>query len=307
MLRLASGGVTLGWLDREEYPFRGRYLDLPMGRMHYLDEGDGPPLVLVHGTPTWSFLFRHLVRRLSARFRCVVPDHIGFGLSDKPREWTYLPADHAANLEALVGHLGLERPSLLVHDYGGPIGLAYALRHPDNVNGLVLFNTWLWAVGDQGSYSLGARVMGGPAGRFLYERFNLSPRRLLPWAFVDRARLTPALHAQYLGPFSRSRDRRSTWVLARELLGSGAWYDTLWERRAALVEHPMLIAWGLRDRFMRRAFLERWERAFPGARVVRYENAGHFLLEEEPDDVGVVVEEFLSRITPSPTRPGGGS
>lgn len=129
------------WVDRAEYPFEPEAIILGPGTMRYLDEGDGESVVMVHGTPTWSFLYRHLVKGLRDRYRCVVPDHLGFGLSDKPARWSYAPADQARNLTTLIETLGLKDITLVVHDFGGPIGLSYALEHPENVRRLVLFNT----------------------------------------------------------------------------------------------------------------------------------------------------------------------
>jgi haloalkane dehalogenase len=110
------------WVDRREYPFEPRTLDVDGARMSYLDEGEGAPIVMVHGTPTWSFLYRHLIRELRSRYRCVAPDHLGFGLSDRPRGWSYRPEDQAGNLARLIERLALEDLTLVVHDYGGPIG-----------------------------------------------------------------------------------------------------------------------------------------------------------------------------------------
>lgn len=119
------------WLDRAEYPFAPHHFESGDGRMHYVDEGEGEPVVLVHGTPTWSFLYsRHRIRGLSRTRRVIAPGHLGFGLSEKPADALYRPEDHARRLEALLEHLGLEGITLVVHDFGGPIGLSYALRHP---------------------------------------------------------------------------------------------------------------------------------------------------------------------------------
>ena len=130
------------WLDREAYPFQSRWLELREGtRMHYLDEGKGEPVLFVHGTPTWSFEWRHLVRGLSPHYRCIAPDHLGFGLSDRPRDGLYTPEWHAANIRDFVERLDLERFTMVVHDYGGPIGLPLAVGAPGRVQGLVLMNT----------------------------------------------------------------------------------------------------------------------------------------------------------------------
>jgi len=122
------------WLDRNEYPFQSKYFDLPMGRMHYVDEGESAhAIVMVHGNPAWSYTYRKLVKCLSNKYRCIAPDHIGFGLSDKPIDWDYLPENHAANFEKLLNHLDMQSITLIVGDWGGPIGLSYAVNHPDKI------------------------------------------------------------------------------------------------------------------------------------------------------------------------------
>ena len=122
------------WIDPLQYPFQPHYIAVGAGQMHYVDEGRGKPIVMVHGTPTWSFMYRHLIKGLSDDFRVIAPDHIGFGLSDKPENWSYKPIDHAKNLAYLIESLGLEDITLVVHDFGGPIGLAYAVENPQNVS-----------------------------------------------------------------------------------------------------------------------------------------------------------------------------
>lgn len=281
------------WLDRREYPFASRWVSVEGGRLHYVDEGDGRPVVLVHGTPSWSFLYRHLVRCLAPRWRTVVPDHLGFGLSEKPARWLYRPVDHARNLETLIDHLGLRDITLVVHDFGGPIGLAYAVKHPDNVRSLVLFNTWLWSLQGQLRYELGDRVFASPLGRLAYLRVNVSPRFLVPLAFGDRRRLTEEVHGQYTAPFPQASDRQGMWTLAQEFTRSGRWFDSLWRRRDAFAHKPALVLWGMRDRFMPPAFLARWEAELEGPLVRRFPNAGHFLQEEEPEAVCCEVRRFL--------------
>lgn len=250
--------------------------------MSYVDEGEGPPVLLVHGTPTWSFLYRSLIRDLSRDHRVVAPDHLGFGLSEKPREAAYRPADHARRLDALVERLELDRVTLVVHDFGGPIGLSWALRNPERVRALVLFNTWMWPLDEDRAKLWTARVLGGALGRVLYERLNLSPRVLLKAAFGDASKLTPAIHRHYTAPFPSAASRRAPWVLARELLASGEWYRELWSARTALAGTPALLLWGMKDPAFGARYLKRWREALPGARVVRLPEVGHFPQEEAP-------------------------
>lgn len=192
------------WLDRREFPFASRFMDVEAGRMHYVDEGAGDPMLMVHGTPTWSFVYRHLIREFSRERRVIPVDHLGFGLSDKPLDGDYRPQALARNLAAFVERLGLERMTLVVHDFGGPIGLSYATARPERVRALVLFNTWMWSLRGTSADRI-SRLMAGRIGRWLYTRANLSPRVLLKAAYGDKRRLTPAIHQHYTGP---SRPRR---------------------------------------------------------------------------------------------------
>lgn len=282
------------WVDRDAYPFLSRWAQLPFGRLHYIDEGRGDVLLFVHGTPTWSFEFRHLVRGLAATHRCVAVDHLGFGLSDRPSDATYTPEAHASRLASFVEHLGLRQLTLVVHDFGGPIGLPLAMPGNDLVRRLVLLNTWMWSLHDDRPMARRARFASGFLGRLLYRRLNASLRLLMPGAYGDRRRLTPAIHAQYLAPFPDADSReRVLWALARALLGSAAFYDDLWDRRDHLAAIPTLILWGLRDRAFPPRFLDRWQQALPAARVVRLEQAGHWPQEEQPEDVLAAVRDFL--------------
>lgn len=290
--------ATPAWLDRTAYPFAPHWADLPFGRLHYVDEGRGDTLLFVHGTPTWSFEFRHLIKALSPQYRCVAPDHLGFGLSDRPQGAVYSPEAHGSRLEALVAHLGLDRFTLIVHDFGGPIGLPLALADPSRVTRLVLFNTWLWPFNDDPDLVRKARLAGGWLGRVLYKYANASLRLIMPSAYGDRTKLTPAIHRQYLEVF-RDREARVQVLhaLARALLQSRAFYADLYARIDRLRDRPTLIVWGLKDTAFLPPQLARWERHLAEADVLRLPLAGHWPHEEAPDEVVLAVERFLTRTT----------
>jgi len=281
--------LTPEWVDRQEYPFTPRTLDVPAGRLSYVDEGQGDPIVMVHGTPTWSFLYRHLIKGLRDRYRCVAPDHLGFGLSDRPVTWSYRPEDQARNLARLIETLGLKDLTLVVHDFGGPIGLAYALDHPENVRRLVLFNTWMWSCAGDRHFELFGRLLSGRLGRYLYERWGFSVRVMLRHAIADRRRYTRAIERHYLRPL----DGHATWVYARELLGSSAWFDGLWRRRERLAQIPTLILWGMRDPAFGR-YLGRWREVFERAAVVELPDCGHAPPEERAPEVLLILVPFLA-------------
>ncbi|HSL71750.1 MAG TPA: alpha/beta fold hydrolase, partial [Longimicrobiales bacterium] len=269
MERPDTTGQLPAWLDREAYPFANHWVTLSGGRrMHYVDEGDGETLLFVHGTPTWSFEWRHLIRAFSEQYRCIAPDLIGMGLSSRPDDFAYTPAAHADVLREFVGALGLNRFTLIVHDFGGPIALPLALDPVSRAHRLVLINTWMWSFAGDGDMEKKARMAGGNLGRFLYRWANASLRMIAPSAFADRRKLTPAIHHQYLSVFpDRDSRERVLWTFARALLGSSDYYTSLWERRAALTRIPVLIIWGMKDPAFAPNQLQRWREALPNAQV----------------------------------------
>src|SRR6478735_557643 len=151
------------WLDRTAYPFASRSVQLSEGRVHYVDEGQGEPIVFMHGTPTWSFEFRELIRQLRGSRRCIALDHLGFGLSERPATFGYRPEDHARVFVEFVERLGLRRFTLVVHDFGGPIALPFAEAHPERILRLVVLNSFIWPVEDA-KLERQARLAGGAFG-----------------------------------------------------------------------------------------------------------------------------------------------
>ncbi len=285
--------IGSGWVDRTVYPFEPHFFEAPAGKLHYVDEGEGSPVVMVHGNPTWSFLYRDLVQRLSAGHRCVAVDHLGFGLSDKPRGWSYLPQDHAANLAALIDALQLKDITLVVQDWGGPIGLSYAVAHPEKVARIVLMNTWAWPVNRDPYYIAFSGFMGGPIGRTLIRRYNFFAGTMMRRLFGDKTKLTPAAQAQYLRALPTPADREGCLVLPKQIVAATPWLGRLWSGMPALAGKPVLIVWGMKDIAFRGKELRRWEAAFPEAHVVRLATVGHFVQEEAPDELAQAVGSFL--------------
>jgi len=284
--------TTHDWVDRSEYPFTSKWSGVKDGRMHYVDEGAGPPVLFVHGTPTWSFEYRHAIRATKSACRCIAPDHLGFGLSDRPRNAAYTPEAHAHRLREFVDGLGLDRFALVVHDYGGPIGLPLALA--GRVTRLVLLNTWMWPFDDDKEMANRGRLVSGRLGRWMYRHLNASLRLLMPSAYAQRTRLTRTIHRQYMEPFRNPDDRVLVlWPLAYALLGSSAFYRELYSRIENLRGIPTSIIWGLRDTAFRPHLLERWKKELPNANVLALDNAGHWPHEEAPSEVAEAIAEFL--------------
>lgn len=287
----------LAWIDREEYPFTSNYLELEMGRMHYVDEGEGPVLLMVHGNPSWSFLYRKMIEGLSDSYRCVAMDHIGFGLSDKPYDWTYLPQAHAENLEQLIKHLGLKDITLVVQDWGGPIGLSYAVENPENVKGLIIMNTWMWSVKGDKHYERFSGFMGGPMGRFLIRRFNFFVKGVMKKATGDKSKLTKPIHDHYKRPLGSPKERKGCWVFPKQIIGASEWLDTLWNQRDNIATKPALLLWGEKDIAFRQKELNRWKELFVDPTVHTFAETGHFVQEEQGENLVPLVDTFMSTMS----------
>ena len=282
-----------GWLDRAEYPFEPHYLATPHGRLHYVDEGSGEVLLMVHGNPSWSFEFRRLIKHFRNEFRCVALDHLGFGLSEKPSDASYLPQLHADNLRLFVESLGLKEITLLVQDWGGPIGMSYALEHPQNIKRIVAFNSWFWSLKGIKDVEKFSGLLGGPIGRFVCKNFNGFPRFIFPLSFGDRTKLTKAIHRHYTGPFPTRSSRKGTWVFPGAIIGQSEWLGTLWDQRSALKETPLLLLWGSKDDAFGADILAQWENAFPDHTTLTFPSVGHFVAEESAEEAIEPIERFL--------------
>ena len=283
------------WLDRNEYPFQSKYFDLPMGRMHYVDEGESAhAIVMVHGNPAWSYTYRKLVKCLSNKYRCIAPDHIGFGLSDKPIDWDYLPENHAANFEKLLNHLDMQSITLIVGDWGGPIGLSYAVNHPDKIKSIVITNTWMWSVKGIFHYEMFSGLMGGILGRTLIKRYNFFVKVLMKKMF--RAEISAPVHQHYIEPLKEPMDRKGCWIFPKQIIGSSSWLANLWSKRGAIVNKPSIIIWGKKDIAFRDIELKKWKSFFTDVEVHEYDEVGHFVQEELGVELCPLVERHLEKI-----------
>lgn len=286
--------MTADW--RALYPFASRWLDVDGGRMHYLDEGprDAPPVLCLHGNPTWSFYWRALVGALSDRYRVIVPDHLGCGLSDKPQDWPYRLAGHVGNVRRLVDHLDLRGVSLVVHDWGGAIGFGAATADPGRYARFVVTNTAAFPSPRIPLRIAACRVPG--FGALAVRGFNGFAGAAVVMA-TERG-LAPAVRAGLLHPYGSWRDRIATLRFVEDIPmapGHPSWatLSGIADRLATLRDRPMLLVWGERDWCFTPAFREEWQRRFPEAEVERIEDAGHYVLEDAPDRVCARVRAFL--------------
>jgi len=285
------------------YPFKSHFMDLDGLTYHYLDEGEGEPVVMLHGNPTWSFYYRELVKSLAPQFRAIVPDHIGCGLSDKPdtERYDYRLKSRVNDLERLMDHLGLkERISLIVHDWGGMIGMIYALRHTERIRRIVITNTAgffppaekrlplrLWLVRNLIPFAVPA-VLG----------LNLFSRAALYMA--PRKKLSKAVRAGLTAPYNSWDNRIATLRFVQDipLTRKDPSYSLVKyadDNLHRLADIPMLICWGKHDFVFDAAYLAEWRRRFPHADVREFPDAGHYLLEDAADEIIPLVRDFLNQ------------
>jgi haloalkane dehalogenase len=298
---------------RRLYPFAGAIKcvngfqrpDL-LGRTHltlnYLDEGTGDPVVMLHGNPTWSFYYRNLVLALRDSYRCVVPDHIGCGLSDKPpaTQYDYSLKSRIDDLEALLDHLGLRgNLTLVVHDWGGMIGMGFAARHPERVKRIVAINTGAFHLprskGFPWSLWLGRNTR---LGAWLILQRNAFCRLAARWC-VTRKPLPEDVRQMYLMPYDSPEHRVAVlkFVQTIPLRPSDPGYDIVSDTEASLAKFrgvPTLLLWGLRDFVFDRHFLAEWQRHFPHAETHTWPDCGHYLLEDAGDEAVARVKDFLA-------------
>ena len=286
-----------GWVSDEMFPFESRSFTTPSGQsMHFVDEGAGETIVFVHGNPSWSFEFRHLIRNLRSGFRCVAADHIGFGLSShSDRREEHRPEAHARAFAAFLDHLGLRDVTLFLTDWGGPIGLDFARRHPGRVKRIVVANTWCWPVERDPHFRLFSFMASSWVGRYLIRRRNFFLNKVMPKAVGKKGVLTPAVMEHYRNAQPTPEERSASAALPGAIIGATDWLRSIWGDRATFREKPALVLWGMKDIAFRRKELDRWRSELANVEAHEFGDCGHFLAEEAPGDIAPLVREFMAR------------
>ena len=285
------------------YPFKSHFLYINGLKYHYLDQGSGDPVVMIHGNPTWSFYFRNLIEELSSRFRIIAPDHIGCGLSDKPdiRNYGFRLKNRLDDLEALIRHLDLKKKiTLILHDWGGMIGMAYALKHREKIGRIIIMNT---------------AAFFPPKGKSLPIRLWLI-RNIRPFAtiavlgfnlFVQGAafmasckRLPEEVRSGLTAPYNCWNNRIAVLKFVQDIPASEndpsfRYVKHVDENLHRLRKIPMLICWGKKDFVFDESYLAKWRRRFPDAKVHLFPKSGHYLLEDSPDKIADLVKNFLKK------------
>ena len=280
------------WLDRTLFPFQSRFVEIGGNRVHYVDEGSGPTLLLLHGNPTWSFLYRHIIKGLRSRFRCIALDYPGFGLSTARSGYQFLPREHSEVVESFVDQLGLRDLSVMVQDWGGPIGHGFAGHPPELLRRLIHGTTFAWPA-EKGMAAF-SRVVGNPLARFLIRRYNTLARWLIP-AGTNRRLSAPEL-AAYLGPFPTPASRLPTWIFAHQILASRDYLAEVEAGLERLREKPVLIVWGEQDGAFREPERTRLQGYFAHCEVRLLVRAKHFIQENAPDDICAAIRNASEQI-----------
>lgn len=287
------------WLNEDMYPFASRFFRTPAGhQLHYIDEGQGKPVVFVHGNPAWSFEFRNLIIGLRTTYRCIALDHLGFGLSSRSsRKEDYHPVAHAGNLSALLTDLGLSDITLFLTDWGGPIGLDYARNQPEKVNSIILANTWCWPVAGDFHFEMFSFMMSSVMGQLLIRHLNLFVNQVMPRAVGDRKCLSQEVMAHYRNALPTPEARAACAALPGHIIGASDWLEDIWEDRSSFTSKPALLLWGFRDIAFRARELAVWQQELKDCETHEFRDAGHFLAEEIPEQLLPVLSGFLGRVT----------
>jgi haloalkane dehalogenase len=261
-----------------------------------VDEGKGPVLLFVHGNSSWSFLYRHLIRSLSKEYRCIAMDHLGFGLSDKAPKRDYTPRAHALRLADFIAHLGLDKVTLVAHDFGGPIAISWANENVECVESIILFNTWLWSLKKNAEAIQLFKNFDHWVNRFYYTALRASPKFFLPILVADAHEMSKHVMQQYLNPWLEHKSRQGPYTLARHLIRSSDWFEALWARSERLANVPMLLLWGENDKISGDDGLRRFEQHFPLSRPVRLWGTGNFVPQDAPKRSLIEIRGFLRSI-----------
>lgn len=278
--------------DPQLYPFESRWFDSSRGRVHYIDEGEGPPILFCHGNPTWSFLYRDIVVALRHRFRCIAVDYLGFGLSERPAGFGYTVAEHAAVVGEFVDHLGLDGYVTMGQDWGGPVGLAVAVERADRVRGVILGNTWFWPT-EELSTRLFSKVMSSRVMQWAILQRNFFVERLIPAGTEILPKEAVMDHYRRVQPDAAARVGVA--VLPKELLAARPLLDRLAREVPALLGgKPALVVWGMRDvAFRPGPAIPRLRATFRDLVVVELPTAKHFIQEDAPQRIAqAIIDRF---------------
>jgi haloalkane dehalogenase len=282
------------WVDDDLFPFESRFIPVDGHTIHYVDEGSGPTLLFLHGNPTWSFVYRDVIRALRDEFRCIALDLPGFGLSSPRLGYRYLPEEHTEVVTAFIDALDLSGATLVAHDWGGPIGLATVGQRPAVFDRLVLANTWAWPITGAPHITVASHLMGGPVGRLLIRQFNLFVNAMIPAGHQLRKPTADEM-AHYRQALASTDRRDASAVLPGRITASRAFLADVEATLPNLASLPTLIVWGDADFAFGSKERRRWEQNFTDHHTVIVEGAGHFVQSDAPARFAAAIREWAVR------------
>jgi haloalkane dehalogenase len=279
-------------VDAQLFPVEHHFIELNGTSIHYISEGSGDTLLFLHGNPAWSFLYRKMIAALSTEFHCVALDFPGYGMSGVPAGYRFTPREHSLVLETFVESLRLTDITMMVQDWGGPIGFGFASRHPDKVRGFIIGNTFAWPLNDLLRIRIFSWVMGGPIGRSLTRLFNFVPRFFFWRGFAKRPK--PEVLDMYMEPWRDPKRREPAVVGPRQLIAAAPFLAEVEAGLAKLADKPALVVWGTSDFAFGPKERMRFEQAFPRHRTFLLDDASHFLQEDVGERIADYVRQFMT-------------
>ncbi|MDU0203989.1 alpha/beta fold hydrolase [Paenibacillus sp. MAH-36] len=283
-------------VDASEYPFKDHWMPYRDGVIHYIDEGQGPVILLLHGNPTWSYLYRNVIKELSDECRLIALDYPGLGMSRAPSDYGYTPKEHSEAVTEFIRRLNLKEFVLVVQDWGGPIGFNYAVRHRENLRGIVVMNTWAWPA-TLPAMKLFSLAMGGwPFGYWLQTRRNFFAKKIVPNGIYHSEKITDILRNAYTDPFPTPKSRKPTWVFPRQIRKARAWLAEIEAKLPVLSNLPAQILWGMKDSAgFPPEEMAKWQGYLKLNETESLDDASHYVQEDRPDRVVASIRRVLER------------
>lgn len=278
------------WFDDSLLPYESHWIGIGGHRVHYLDVGTGPTLLMLHGNPTWSFLYRRLIAGLSDRFRCVALDYPGFGLSQAAPGYGFTAAEHSDVVRRFVAALDLRGAVPIVQDWGGPVGLGAAMADPDRYAGLIIGNTWAWP--SPGRIRPFATIMGSPAA----QRLNLFVRVVLPQG-LRRRTLTARERAMYAGPFPNTESRAPVRIFPEQIFAAEPFLQQVESGLPKLAGLPSLLLWADRDIAFKEVERRHWQQTLTDRTDYTLHGAGHYWQDDAGEEASLVIRNWWNGLS----------
>ena len=286
-------------VDAQEYPFKSHWFERKGCAMHYVDEGQGAgdkiTIVMCHGNPTWSYLYRHIIKKLSPQFRCIAADYPGFGFSEHPQGYGYTPKEHVEWMEALLfEHLKLEKFIIVGQDWGGPISMSIATRNADKILGFVISSTWAWKTNWVGK--IFSTLMGTALGQYLILQRNFFATTIISTMLGKGA--SPTTLKAYSDPFPTPESRKGPAVFPVQIMAATPWLEQIERDLPRLNAKPAEFVFGLKDMLSTESEMGKWQAKFPQAGVQKIPGANHFTQEDCPDNYVIAIKRIGEKIKP---------